>query len=124
MMPFYSFHPMVSRIPPITIHLEGDMLWDGPILQSSYEHLTKLVHCPFPQWRVEYQLPYESYNIGHDDKKKSKIVGDDVGFHLRDFEVRQARYRNPLEERMLFDGMQDQAAYSPDSRDAGSQAIS
>lgn len=61
----HCLHAPTSRIPPVTVHLEGDMLGYWTLLQGANEQLSKLFERPFSWWRVEYESLQEGYNVAH-----------------------------------------------------------
>lgn len=47
MMTLNSLNLMVSCKPPISVHLEGDMLWDWSLLKGTNKHLASTFYKPF-----------------------------------------------------------------------------
>lgn len=52
-MTFYRLHTVISRIPPVAIHLKGHMLRDGPLLEGADEEAAKLLDGPFSRGRLQ-----------------------------------------------------------------------
>lgn len=49
----YCLHAMAPGIPPVAVHLKGDMLRDGPLLEGTNEQFSKLLEGPFSWRRLE-----------------------------------------------------------------------
>ncbi len=72
MVTFNSLNLVVSRKPPISIHLEGDVLWDWPLFKGANKHLSCATHEPFSRGRLPEPIPnMGQVKIGHDEGRVS-----------------------------------------------------